>query len=58
MNRVERREVRKLLQGALAASDELMTEFVSKKRAANWGVINEGLYNAEKKVRELREKGI
>ena len=27
-------------QETMKALDELMTEFVSKKRAANWGVIN------------------
>jgi len=56
MNRDERREVRRLLKGALAAFNELATEFVSKQRAANCGVINTGLYNAEQKVRELKEK--
>lgn len=25
------------------AVDELLTEFVSKKRAANWGIINDAL---------------
>jgi len=33
-------------RGALAAADELMTEFVSKKRAANWQIINDGLVAA------------
>jgi hypothetical protein len=56
MTREERREVRRLLKGTLAAFDELASEFVSKKHAADWGVINTGLYNAEQKVRELKEK--
>lgn len=30
----------------LKAADELMTEFVSKKRAADWGVINEAMMAA------------
>lgn len=55
MNRAERRKVRKIIKGALAAADELMSEFVSKKRAANWGVINDGLYNAERMEKELKE---
>lgn len=41
------REAREALEAAAkggeAAADELMTEFISKKRAANWGIINGGL---------------
>jgi len=32
-----------------------MTEFVSKQRACNWGVANEGLYNAERMAADLKE---
>ena len=28
------------------ACDELMTEFISKKRAANWGIINSAMYDS------------
>ena len=38
--RVEQRDTIKAL---MIACDELMTEFVSKKRAANWGVINDAM---------------
>lgn len=41
--------------GAREAADELMTEFISKKRAANWGKINEGLMAAEKAEKKARE---
>jgi len=37
----------KICKGLMAATDELMTEFVSNQRAANWGVINDALYVAE-----------
>jgi hypothetical protein len=39
------------VKGALAACNELMTEFISKRRAAKWDVINEGLMKAEAFVR-------
>jgi len=45
--RDQKRLIRRVLKGVLAASDEIMTEFISKKRAANWKVINDGLFNAE-----------
>ena len=43
---VGREEIAKALSGAMKAASELMTEFISKKRAANWGVINDGLCEA------------
>lgn len=49
---VQLSEVRKIVKGTLAAADELMTEFVSKKRAADWKVINDGLYAAGRFLRE------
>ena len=55
MNRAEKREVRLVLKGAIAAAGELMAE-LGQKRAAKWDVVNMGLYNAEQKVRELAEK--
>jgi hypothetical protein len=51
--RDQKRLIKRVLKGALAASDELMTELISKKRAASWGVINKGLYDAEQMIREL-----
>lgn len=38
-----RAEQREAIKGLLKACDELMTEFVSKKRAADWGVINDAM---------------
>jgi len=40
---------------AHAACDELMTEFVSKKRAADWGVINEGMMACEREMARGRD---
>lgn len=34
------------------AADELMTEFVGKKRAANWGVINQAMVDAGRAIKE------
>jgi hypothetical protein len=39
-------EMASALREMLKAADELMTEFVSKKRAANWGVINAAMVAA------------
>lgn len=50
------KEICEALRGAIAASDELMTEYVSRKRAADWGVINDGLVKAGRALAEL-EKG-
>ena len=44
---------RKAAEGGEAAADELMTEFISKKRAANWGIINEGLLACGALIRAL-----
>ena len=52
--REQKRLIRRTLKGALRASDELMTEFISKRRAANWGVLNNGLYNAEQLLHDVR----
>ena len=38
---------RKAAEGGVAAANELMTEFLSKTRAANWGVINQGLLDCD-----------
>jgi len=35
------------------ACDEMMTEFISKKRAANWGIINSALFESAKFRRSL-----
>jgi len=50
----ERDAARDACTKAHAACDELMTEFVSKKRAANWGVINEGMLACERQMAALR----
>ncbi len=38
----------KAAEGGIAAADELMTEFISKKRAAKWDIINQGLLACDK----------
>lgn len=38
----------------LKAADELMTEYVSKQRAANWGVINQAMVDASAAIRAAR----
>lgn len=48
-----REEAETIVRGALAAAKELMTEYVSKRRAADWCIINDGLYNAEKFLRAI-----
>ena len=49
----------RIVKGVLAACDELMTEFISRKRAANWQVINDGLVAAERFVRDGdRKRGV
>lgn len=48
--------VQRVLQGVLDAANELMTEFVSKKRAAKWDIINQGLYEVEVLNGQLRER--
>jgi hypothetical protein len=48
--------VQRILQGTLDAANELMTEFISKKRAAKWDVINDGMYAAERLCAELSER--
>ena len=46
------RHCRKIVKALIAAIDELMTEYVSGRRAADWGVINKGLYDAERYLRK------
>ena len=41
----EAERVREVVSDLMKALDELMTEYVSKKRAANWGVINDAMVN-------------
>lgn len=48
--------VQKVIQGAIDACNEVMTEFMSKKRAAHWDIINMGLYNAEQLNAVLSER--
>jgi hypothetical protein len=39
----------------LQAADELMTEFISKKRATNWGVVNSAMVGAGAAIRKATE---
>jgi len=48
--------VQRIIQGVLDAANELMTEFISKKRAAHWDIVNQGLYAAEQLNHELSER--
>lgn len=49
-----REEAEAAVKGAIAAANELMTEFVSKRRAADWGIINDGLLKAERFVKRAK----
>lgn len=40
------REAVRLMAALEQACDELMTEFISKKRAANWKIINDAMYDS------------
>lgn len=44
------------LEGMVRVADELMTEFVSKKRAADWGVINDNMVAAGRAIRDAKVK--
>jgi hypothetical protein len=48
--------VQKVLQGVLDAWNELAAEFLGKKRAAHWDIINEGLFAAERLNSILSER--
>ena len=50
------RERRGLADTTIAAADELMTEFISKKRACDWGVVNQAMLDASASDR-LRKGG-
>lgn len=41
-------EMRDAIRGLLKASDEVAAEFIQRKRAANWGIINKAYLAAEK----------
>ena len=44
------------LKGAANAADQLMSEFISRKHAADWGVINDGLVAANVARAAIKEK--
>ena len=46
-----RAEQRDTIKALMVACDELMTEFVSKKRAANWGTINDAMVAGAASIR-------
>lgn len=48
-------EVVRVVEQLADAVDELITEFISKKRAAKWGVINGALVDGAKLVHKLRK---
>lgn len=43
-----------VVRGLVAACNELMTEFVSNKRAADWEVINIAMMAGEKALRKAK----
>ena len=53
--REQKRLIRRTLKGVLCAADEFFTEFISKKRAAEWDVINKGLMGADELLRAVRK---
>lgn len=55
MTRTEKRNVRRILLGVIAACGEVMEE-LARKRAANWGIVNRGLVDAERMAADLRDK--
>ena len=42
------------IKALLDACNELMTEFVSKKRAADWAIINDAMVEGGKALKELK----
>jgi len=46
-------QLKSVISGLLEACNEFMTEFVSKKRAARWDVINEAMVAGSRAVKEL-----
>lgn len=51
-------ELIETLKNLLLACNELMTEFVSKKRAADWGLINDAMVEGQKAIAELRRGNV
>jgi hypothetical protein len=44
-------EMKEALKGMLAAAEELLAEFASKKRAADWGVVNDAMMAASRAIK-------
>lgn len=53
MKRAEAEKVAAVIQGLLNAWTELSEE-MNQKRAANWGIINKGMFNGEQMLAKLR----
>lgn len=53
MKRAEAEKVAGVLEGLINAWTELSAE-MTKKRAANWGIINKGMYDGEQMLAKLR----
>lgn len=43
-------------QAMLEAADELMTEFISKKRATDWGIVNGAMVDAANAIAKAKSK--
>lgn len=48
-----KKEVAKTIRALMRACDELMTEFIGKKRAADWEVINDAMVAGGKVLNDL-----
>lgn len=43
------------LKGMFKASDEIAAEFIQKKRATDWGIVNEAYLGASEILRKLEK---
>lgn len=48
-------ELAEVIKNLLKACNELMTEFISRKRAANWEIINDAMVAGERARAAIRK---
>lgn len=51
----EATDAKAVIRDLLAACNELMLEFISRKRAADWAVINDAMVAGERFVNQKRD---
>lgn len=51
---MDKKKLAKVIKNLMSACDELMAEYVSKKRSADWEVINSALMEGQKAIREMK----